>query len=276
MVLKQSVPVSQPPFCLCFFKYSIIHPIKFCILDLYLSLVYIYEYCPNTITAALEINFGRRTNFQSFHFCWAWKQFISQHLLNFFSSWIDHHLCPWHSSQQRFLLVHVVTVHPQIFAALYSTCREVESEKNKLSPLMQSYFFHYNSCTTVSVVFFFQFWRAFGERPRELNFWKFSLFVSVYYDFISTENKVCEMEKQRYGARAQHHFSAIMHPRRLSGLRYELAGGKESLGVRCERSHESDRLIDSTDPSVEDLRVRKHASPFLTVDFRHQSAWNWV
>ena len=164
MVLKQSVPVSQPPFCLCFFKYSIIHPIKFCILDLYLSLVYIYEYCPNTITAALEINFGRRTNFQSFHFCWAWKQFISQHLLNFFSSWIDHHLCPWHSSQQRFLLVHVVTVHPQIFAALYSTCREVESEKNKLSPLMQSYFFHYNSCTTVSVVFFFSvlesIWRA--------------------------------------------------------------------------------------------------------------------
>lgn len=82
------------------------------------------------------------------------------------------------------------------------------------------------------------------------------------------------MERQRYGAGAQHHFSAIMHPRRLSGLRYELAGGKESLGVRCERSHEADRLL-------LDLRIfcwgsRKHSSPFLTVDFRHQSVRNWV
>lgn len=131
------------------------------------------------------------------------------------------------------------------------------------------FFFHYNTSTAVSSL-----WRAFWERPRELNFWKFSLFVSVYYDFISTENNVCEMERQRYGAGAQHHFSAIMHPRRLSGLRYELAGGKESLGVRCERSHEADRLL-------LDLRIfcwgsRKHSSPFLTVDFRHQSVWNWV
>lgn len=131
------------------------------------------------------------------------------------------------------------------------------------------FFFHYNTSTAVSSL-----WRAFWERPRELNFRKFSLFVSVYYDFISTENNVCEMERQRYGAGAQHHFSAIMHPRRLSGLRYELAGGKESLGVRCERSHEADRLL-------LDLRIfcwgsRKHSSPFLTVDFRHQSVRNWV
>lgn len=183
--------------------------------------------------------------------------------LNFFSSWIDRHLRPWHSPQHRFLLARVVTVHSQIFAALQWTCREVESEK-------KSFFFsHYNTSTAVSSL-----WRAFWERPRELNFWKFSLFVSVYYDFISTENNVCEMERQRYGAGAQHHFSAIMHPRRLSGLRYELAGGKESLGGRCERSHEADRLL-------LDLRIfcwgsRKHSSPFLTVDFRHQSVRNWV
>lgn len=63
--------------------------------------------------------------------------FLKKHLrmgafmkrLNFFSSWIDRHLRPWHSPQHRFLLARVITVRSQIFAALHWTCREVESEK---------------------------------------------------------------------------------------------------------------------------------------------------
>lgn len=184
--------------------------------------------------------------------------------LNFFSSWINRHLPDTLHNIASFLPASLPCIHRYL-----QLCTGHVVKLKVKNPVFLFFFSHYNTSTAVSSL-----WRAFWERPRELNFRKFSLFVSVYYDFISTENNVCEMERQRYGAGAQHHFSAIMHPRRLSGLRYELAGGKESLGVRCERSHEADRLL-------LDLRIfcwgsRKHSSPFLTVDFRHQSVGNWV